>query len=201
MQIDNMFVSDYYGQRRLYAINHSLKAIHLLYEGKVDEFPSGVYQVNGILETRGYATLGWNASTRRDVRRFEGAVSTWHPSTMVTLLTDRAFDERLLTKSPVTRDPRKYFNSLLGRPDNTTDNQFGDADAPGRLDYSINTDPSFYLTAPFDPEKEQKHPLRISCKARGRWVSFRIANTQGSCTVEGELVESVGSQHEPRRAG
>lgn len=207
MQIDNLFVSDYYGQRRVYAINHGLKAIHLLYEGKLDEFPSdapdvtNVFQVSSVLETRGYATLGWNASTRRDVKRFEGAVSTWHPSTMVTLLTDRAFDERLLTKNPVTRNNRKYFNSLLGRPDNSGDNQFGDANAPGRLDYSVSIDSTVYRDVAFDPEKEQKHPLRISTKARGRWVSFRIANTQGSCTVEGELVESVGNQHEPRRAG
>lgn len=200
MQIDNLFVSDYYGQRKLYAINHALKAVHLLYEGKLDEFPSGVYQQHAILETRGYATLGWNAATRRDVRRFEGSVSTWHPSTTVTLLTDRAFDERQLTPTPITRDNRKYFNSLLGRPDNTTDNQNGSHNLPGRLDYSVNVDTTVYRDVPFDPEKEQKHPLRISCKARGRWVSFRIENTQGSCAIEGDLVESVGSQHEPRRA-
>ena len=212
VQIDNLLVTNYFGIPALYAINNGLGKIHVLGLGNDDQFndearaiPAGdlstVFGINHLIETRGYATLGWNASSRRDFKQLQLAVATVRPSIRVTELTDGAEDERPLNTTPITRDPAKYRN--FDRADFVPGNLNKDFEAPGRLDYSLDvTSVDFDLTEPgVELDIKQRDVLRFSTKARGRYMSYRVENTNGECEVSAALVESEGTQREPRKAG
>lgn len=198
ISIDDLYVAKYLGVSRVWAIDYAANAIYVLYEGKIDQLKSGEYQVSDLFETRGYSTLGWNASTARESKRVEIALRTWNPLLSVTQIMDGAFDERSLTGN-YSRDPAKY--TTWGKPDFALDNVNGDWDAPGREDYSIPDGNYFDASDGIDPDRKQNQiPLRFSLKSRGRFTSFRIANTRGQADVCGVLFESSGNQRELRRA-
>jgi hypothetical protein len=170
----------------------------------IDDPPLGPieYQINDLIETRGYATLGWNASTQRDFQRVEIACATWAPRIKVTQVTERAGDERPLNVTPITKSPTVY--DRFGKKDWDPTNANDDWDTPGRQDYSVVADDAGFeiqdAGAGIDPERTQNAVLRFSTKARARYVSYRIENSQGSCDVAGVLVESAGVPRTIRRA-
>ncbi len=210
-RIDNLFVADFFSSRRVYAVNHGAVAIHLLYEGRLDELSFNrstglhtVYEIADLFETRGYAELGSAGATTQDFKRVEIPIATWRPSITVTELTDKAGDERVLTAAAVTKDPAKY--DIAFKPDYVITNANGDFDAPGRQDYALDPTQGVYPSGSIggsngiDGDKKQTSVLRFSTKARGRYISYRIANTQGACDMAGVLCESSGAQREIRRA-
>lgn len=206
LQVDNLIITDYFGQLVTYAIDNAHGAIHILGIGIDDELAINPdqtrvrYEIDHIVETRGYSTLGWNAATRRDFKRLEIPVATLRPSITVTELTEAAQDERILNLNAITRNPAKYRN--FAKADYVADNSNADFEGPGREDYSLDlTSVDFDLTDPgVELEIKQRETLRFSTKARGRYVSYRIENKQGKCEVGGLLVESAGAQRETRKA-
>jgi hypothetical protein len=208
MQIDNLIVTDYYGQLVTYAIGGppGYQSIYAFGIGIDDQMAINTdntrqrYWIDHIIETRGFATLGWNAATKRDFKRVEIAVATLMPSVTVTEITEKAKDERILNSTPITRNPAKYH--LFSKADYVADNTNQDFEAPMRQDYSLDlTNTDFDLTDPgVQLEIKQNDTLRFSTKARGRWVSYRIENKQGVCETQALLAESTGTQRETRKA-
>jgi hypothetical protein len=198
IDLSNLIVMNYHGKQALYAIDNTSRSVYVLYIGKTDQLADGEYEIRDLLETRGYATLGWNAAMFRNQKQLKVSLRTWRPAVTITQLTDRASDERVITRNAITRDTLKF--DVWGKRDFVPDNSNDDADAPGRQDYSADFTDGMYLGSGVDLEKKQSLPLEFSVQAQSRWVSYRIENTQGACDVEGVLVESAGAQRVPRRA-
>lgn len=206
-RIDDMVVTLYEGQRRLYALDKDAARIYVMYEGKSDfiyDPGTGLtteHEIADLIETRGYATLGWNAATRRDFKQVQIGVSTWSPSIMVTELTESTSDERPLNSNAITKSRTEY--DTFARKGWVATNVNNDWHTPGRQDYSItaNDDGIILEGDGIDPDRKQASTLRFSTKARGRYISYRVANNQGSADVGWILVESSGTQREPRRGG
>lgn len=204
---DEVVKTIYMGQDRLFAVDKEKGSIYVLDEGKSDfiRVPGtdviSEYEIEDVIETRGYSTLGWNAATRRDFKRVEIGVSTWAPSIVVTELTERAGDERGLNVTPITKSRTEY--DTFGRKNWTPTNENDDWGTPGRQDYSLTTDTTGFLLGAdgIDFDRQQAANLRFSTKARGKYISYRIANSQGRCDVCWIYAESSGTQREPRRAG
>jgi hypothetical protein len=205
IQFDNLLVADYLGQPALYAINHAAKSIHVLYVGMEDETAydpatgqHSVYQISDLFESRGYATLGWNGGIQRDFKRLVMGFSTWRPQISVTELLDDRQDERVLTPAPITKDPQKHYR--FGVPDFDLTNVNGDSEGPSREDYSVVPPAGgVYPGAGITPGWKQSKPEKFSIRARGRYVSYRIANTQGQCDINGLILESTLGGREIRR--
>lgn len=205
-RVDDLKVTLYNGERRLYALDKTAVRIYVMYEGKSDFIynpdteVTTEFQISDVMETRGYATLGWNAATRRDFKRVELGVSTWAPSMTVTELTETAGDERALNVTPITKSRTEY--DTFARKDWDPTNINDDWETYGRQDYSILADDTgFDPGSGIDPDRKQASTLRFATKARGRYISYRIENNQGQADVTSLLVESSGTQREPRRAG
>lgn len=213
-RIDELKVTLFQGERRLFAIDKELGRIYVMYEGRSDFiFADSVataaqeHEISDLIETRGYApSLGYNygyglnTSTLHDFGRAEIACATWAPSIKVTQLTERAGDERPLNVTPITKSRTVYDRFAVKDWDPTNAN--GDWDTPGRQDYSIVADDAGIDpgAAGIDPERKQNTVLRFSTKARARYMSYRIENSQGSCDVSAVLVESAGVPRTIRRA-
>lgn len=205
MQIDNLLAFDYLGEQRLFAVNHRTGTIHLLNEGVEDELAGGRYEIDLDVTTRSYATLGWNATVKRDFKRVVIPVRTSRPQITIEEQTEGAHDSRQLTKASITRDRRKYDS--FGRKNYDVTNVNDDAQAPGRQDYSVvlADDEALHLGSngvALDQKQESVlgGPGGFSTKCRGRSIGYRIRCTEGECEVLGVLVESDGSQREVRQA-
>lgn len=196
ISIDDLWVTAYQGERRVFAVDKTARQIYVLYEGLTDQLADGDHEITSVIETRGYSTLGWNAATNRNHYRAEFAVATLRPSITITEHTDKAGDERTLTATPVTKNPAKY--DLFNKADYALDNSNNDFDAPGRQDYSVPDGVFLQGGIPLDQKTESV--IRLSTKVRGRWVSYKVTNTRGECDLLGVLTESTGTQRETRRA-
>lgn len=150
-----------------------------------------VYPIAFRFETRGYSTQGWNGKTARDFKNVELPVATWNPSIYVTQLTDSANDERALNVNAITRDRTKY--DRFGKADFDPTNVNGDFNDPGRQDYSVDLSDELAVDLEnVDVEQAQRGVLRFSTRSRGRYVSYRIEESQGYVAVEGCRMESRG---------
>lgn len=212
-QIDDLAVTLYQGERRLFALDKNAKRIYLMYEGKSDFiYDPGTettteHPIADLIETRGFQSPGYNPasrsydySTRRDFKNVEIGLSTWAPSLTVTELTEAANDERPLNSNPITKSRTEYYT--FGRKNFDLTNANDDWDLPGREDYSmIIDDTGFDPGSGIDFDRKQNCTLRFATKARGRYVSYRIEGNGGQSDVLGVLMESTGTQREPRRAG
>ena len=111
------------------------------------------------------------------------------------------YEEQALTPNPVTMDRTKYFQFGVKRFDpSNADGRFND---PHRQDYSadgttgVNPD-----TTPGGIAIEQKQETveRYGIRARGRYVSLRVENTQGECQINSLVIENEKTQNNLRRA-
>ncbi len=200
-RVDNLFVTDYQGTPHVYAVNSNTNSVHVLYEGHFDTTANGEFEVSDEFETRGYFQVGYDGGIINDALNFKVGVSTWRPSTTITLLTESAFDDRLLTAVPITRDRTKYYTWSKKDYDPTNSND--DFATPGREDYSVSlSNQPINLGSGMNVEQQQDKVLLFSTKARSRWKSFRFQNTQGRCDISGIIYESKSKQRTvPRRAG
>lgn len=206
LRIDDAIVTFYQGEKRIYALDKEAAKIYVLDEGNSDfiyaegEDEATEHQIEDVCETRGYATLGWNAATRRDFKRVELGLATWAPSITITELTESANDERALNSNAITKSRTRY--DIFGKNDWVSTNVNDDWGNNGRQDYSITANTvGFDPGSGIDPDREQIGSLRFSTKARGKYISYRIENSQGRARLCWVLAESTGLQREPRRAG
>lgn len=200
ISINALHVTLHQGVRRLFAIDYTARAIYVMHEGETDLLASGEHQISDLLETRGYGAEG--SDDLLNVRRAKVSIATWNPEVEITAITDGAFEELVVTpEERVTRDPLKYF--VFGQSDYDPTNDNDDHSAPRREDYSVTVeddpgwDPNDTGIA-FDIEQESIVPVVIDLPCR--WVSLRVDNFQGTCTVRGVATESRVSEREMQTA-
>jgi hypothetical protein len=214
-QIDDLKVTLYQGERRLFALDKAACRIYVMYEGKsdfvyapvvagapelVDNPPPVEHEIEHTIETRGYSTQGWNSAPTRDFKRMSMGIETWSPSLVVTQLGDDAGDERVLTPTPITRSRTEYTGFAKADWDPTNANL--DWDTPGREDYSITANDTGWIpgeTGGIDPERKQASVLKFSTKLRGTSVAYRITNGMGAAIINWVQLESSETVRAPRR--
>jgi hypothetical protein len=105
-----------------------------------------------------------------------------------------------LNANAITKSRTEY--DKFGIKDWVPTNENDDWATAGRQDYSVTANSEGFIPGSgIDPDRHQTSTLRFSTKARGKYISYRIANGQGRCEVGWVLAESSGTQREPRRAG
>lgn len=207
--------------RKVIAIQNGPPAlVYLLYEGESDQTVFDVVNQNNrythiddLIETRGYGYSTEGGPTGyRNFRRASIVLQTVNPDTKVTAVTEGENEEKILRES-ITKDPRKWY--IHGRPD--FDPTSDSATAPKREDYTPFAGATehydwqdFSLIAENDVIENQIPPLptpdpngarppippqtsreRMPIRMIDRWLSLRVENTQGLCTIESTSVESI----------
>lgn len=201
LQVDQAFVMNYQGHAALYAIDAGTRTVYVLYArgALTDQLVQGEQEIDFLMESRGYATLGWNATSRRDNKRMELGLETWRPNIDITELTESQGDERPLVESLTKSRTR---NTRFAIPDYGPSNANDDFFEPGREDYSVEL-PGDGISLGENGialGMKQRWIQPLALRARAHWFSYRIRNTQGYCAVTGILQESTGTQRQPRIA-
>ena len=212
VHFDNLLVTDWGGNKRLYGIDHTTAKVFVLYEGLTDRIGDTENQISDSLETRGYL-LGDNGI--KNFRRVGVNITTWNPSLTIAVLLDGQNEVKTLTSTPITKSPLAYYTH--GTADWDASNVNDDHANPKREDYSIDpatagvslldesgapilaedgtslivgygVDPN---TSGIDPDRKQTCLERRPCSVRARWASIRITNTQGVCDISSVDVEAA----------
>lgn len=203
-RIHSLHTTLYNGTRKLFMVGEAGGTfnIYLYGSGLEDEIVGNSLPVQDLLETRGY-----NLRQPASFKRFERAIiglSTYDPEAQITALSDGVNEEKEL--SVVTKDRNRSY--LHGRGDFNPDTD--DPNTPKREDYSLvpavdfagedfelyNEGPITFLAGTpvaFNGVKQQSLE-RFQIRQNGRWVSIRIANTNGQCDVVSVAVEGIGTQ-------
>ena len=183
--VSRFHVTDYQGGKRLYAVDAVHGRVYLLDEGKADVVAGVTHQIEDLIETRGYS-MDLPAESKAFVRA-RVSVATWNPCFSVEVVSD-GIGEAVMLADSVTKDRGEYYN--FGKPDYDTSNVNGDAEAPGRKDYSVVPD-GVYLGTGLRLDLKQEAVEPFTMRAHGRWVSVRIRNTQGQCDVRAVQVDGA----------
>lgn len=208
MEIDNLVNLDTFGQARLYSISHPSARVRLMYEGLDDQMQpdeTSTFPIADLLETRGYNTIGAEATIQRDFKRLEIMLESFTPSITVTELVNGE-EEREFTGMPVTKDRTAYtaWNSTPFRLNNYGPRDF---DEPRREDYAIELSDSIVAinsttgVVGVSVERFAPSALHFATVTKGRFVSYRVANSTGACRVLSVMTESSGVVRGTRRSG
>jgi hypothetical protein len=135
---DELLVTDYQGERRLYGVDFTAARVHLLYEGSHDRVTGSTrVEITQSLTTRGYR---FDQVNRKMMRRGKLHVRGWWPVVSATCSTNAVNDSQSAASS-FTPDRTKY--KTFGVADYVTTNAGTDHATAGREDYSV--EPSFQL--------------------------------------------------------
>ena len=135
---DEILVSDYQGERRLYGVDFTNARVHLLYEGEHDRVSGSTrVEITQSLTTRGYR---FDMVNRKMMRRGKLHIRGWWPVVSATCSTN-AVNDTQSAASAFTPDRTKY--KTFGTADYDPTNENTDHAEPGREDYSV--EPSFVL--------------------------------------------------------
>jgi hypothetical protein len=209
MRLDNLLSFDFYGRRRLYAIDNAQPAVRLLEEGLDDQLgPANArtgderktYPIRSIVRTRGYSTQGWDGAEWRHLDFVDFTFSIYDPNFTVTQVLEGVGRETPLTQGALTTDRQKY--NALGETKFQLDNAKDDFGAPGRQDYSIRAGDGFEQhwgeTVPL--QQEQEKPMGIELNSEGRYASFRVENNGGTCALVSAHLRSQEAARSERSA-
>jgi hypothetical protein len=205
-----LHLTNYDNVQRLFAIDYATATIYLLYEGLNDELLSGTFAVPFVMETRGYVgddPIGFKRFGRATI-----GISTYNPEVTVTAVMDGAFEEKVLTPTPITKDRLRYYTHGTPPFDVLTD----DPEAMKRQDYSI-VSPDNFAADDFEdlpegpisfipgssPEvigPQQETSERLLVRSYGRFASLRIENASGVCEVTSCAIESTHAMNTGRTA-
>lgn len=135
VSLDELVVTDYVRERRLYAVDFTNARVHLLYEGSCDLFTAGArYEIVQSLTTRAYR---FDQVNRKAMRRGKLHFRGWWPSVSLSAQTGAVGDG---VAAAVTFTPDRTKYKTFGNADYDPVNFDADHDAPGREDYSIEPD-------------------------------------------------------------
>jgi hypothetical protein len=192
----------------VFAIDYATSAIYLLYEGLVDELVTGTFNVPFRMETRGY--IGDDPLAFKRFGRGIISVSTYEPNVVVTAITDGVNEEKEVAR--ITKDRNKFYQHGHAPFDISTD----DPEEQKRMDYSITGSDNFvaddYEDLPAGPiefipatsppvlGQFQQSLERMLVRSFGRYLSFRVENTEGAIEVTGIGVESTPAMNSTRTA-
>lgn len=187
--ISQFLIADFYGEKRLMAVDLPHKRVLVLDEGASDLVDGADYPIEDLIETRGYTfDKPFETKAFRDATL---ALATWSPSYTVTALTDGVNEETVL-RDAARKDRTQYV--IFGKPDYDPSNANDDQLAPGREDYSVVPAGVYCGSAGLllDAAQEFLDPLPL--RSMGRWAAFRITNHQGSCAVRAVQVSGAAEQ-------
>jgi hypothetical protein len=205
LRIDNLIGFEFYGRRRVWAVSNSPAAVRLMYEGRDDQLQQAnaageepkTYPIRGVMETRGYATIGATGNMKRKMAGLQLAISTYDPNVVVTELLAGVNDEEV--KKKIDPDRTKY--DVLSQAPYLITNANDDFLAPKRLDYAIRAGDGFLPgSEPIPIEVEQESVVQCSLSRRTRYASYRVESNGGNATVLGTVVESAPAEREGRTA-
>jgi hypothetical protein len=203
-RIHSLHTTLYDGSRQLFAVGSVGDSynIYMLNSGFEDEIAGNSLSVEDVMETRGY-TLRDPAAFKRIERAIIG-FSTYDPEATVTAIGDGQNEEKELAN--VTKNRELSYVHGCGDFNPDTD----DPNTPRREDYS--TIPSLdFAGEDFEAYREgavvflsgtpttfnglkQQSLERFQIRQNGRWVSIRIANTNGQCDILNVAVEGYNTQ-------
>lgn len=210
-----LLISNYNGSRRRFGVNEVYGRVYLFDEGLSDVTRMAYEKaILDTIETRGYGSqLGDGPGGIKTFRRLTVGIKTLNPSVSFTSIVDGAFEEKLLTPAPITKDRTKFYT--WGHPDFVAPDS--DPTEQKRQDYSFDTlgfagqdfealaEGVYTTLPPVDMEESEVQALTQSLERRmirqtGRWCSIRVANTQGQCNVLGVGVDALTSKNYVRVA-
>jgi hypothetical protein len=192
-------VTNYGNQRRVFGINWVTPKVYLLYEGVTDQ--TGVTNpVNDIIETRGYGG-GQEPHLFKQFKSATVIIRTRNPSINLFSLTDGYNEEKTLTAAAITKSTTKFYT--WGHKDFVAGDN---PDEPKRMDYYLGSEtdwvaqdmsnlfPGIIDLLPGVEAEMMGGPLTESVEHRlirrqGRWCSIRVDNRQGACDVVGVEVD------------
>lgn len=174
-QIDNLLVTDIFGQRGLFAVDYAAGRVLAIYQGLDDNIGGTRHQIEDRVLTRAY-TMGDMSQTRYN--RATLHAETWNPFLSV-LATPSGMAEQKIADPIITKNRAKYFKGL--RADYVESNINNDFDLPYREDYSVVVDDSdFWLHDGVKIEKLQQYVERFAVNATAEGLALDIHGSQGA---------------------
>lgn len=186
--IDALHVTDYRGQKALYAIEEDPGRVILLYVGRSDVVKtSDAFVESEIafrLETRGYG-LGDNGV--KQFRRAQLSLETWRPRYSVSLAADGVEE---LTTLATARPTSRTAYSVHARAPYVATNASDDHAARDREDYAwLLTDLAQLRTTGIVPERVQASLPRFTVRQPARFASLIVTADQGTIALTSTEVE------------
>ena len=115
--VNRLLITNYKGARRMFGGNSENGRFYLFGEGAVDRTATNTSNhILDTIETRGYGrAIGEGPSSFKAFRRATVGMKTLNPSVTITSIVDGAYEEKVLTSSPITKNRRKFYP--WGHPD------------------------------------------------------------------------------------
>lgn len=191
-KVDDLLKMDYNGERRLYAIDRIKGIILLLEQGRTDLLGpthNFEFQIDTSVMFRGFAGPG----LRSLFQRMELDIASWNPNFTVKAFVDGGNAKVLVSDKEKDRTKYRSFGKPRWNPLNSND----DHASARRQDYSVQL-PVMLGDNGIQLEREQEDTERFSIGLMGRYVQFKIENTQGYLAIRSLSTEAYEDQREPR---
>jgi hypothetical protein len=191
-RIDDLIKMDYIGERRLYAVDRVKGIILLLEQGKTDlmgpthDFE---YPIDCSVMLRGYTGPG----NRSFFKRMELDCASWNPKCTIKAYPDGNNAKILVSDKQKDRTKYKTFGKPLWNPINSND----DHASGRRQDYSVQL-PIMLGYNGVQIERMQEDTERYNVGLKGRYIQFKIENTEGALNIRTVSLEAYEDQREPR---
>jgi hypothetical protein len=192
--IDRFHITDYLGVKRLYAADYTNSRFVLMYEGNEDVIGSTSYAISDMLHTRGYMfqDLDFKQNTRVAI-----AFETQNPKVSIQAINEGQ-NEILQLCTDLEKNRTKYHT--WGKADFDITNVNEDFADRGRKDYLARSSDAIVSDTGVNPNLKQQQVERFHVRSRGRRVSFKITNTQGSCDALASWTEAIEASR-PEKLG
>jgi hypothetical protein len=183
--IDDLWIANYAGEKRLMAVDRVMGIVMLMEEGDRDILGNSGASANAInfhVLSRGFTCDSPEnefAFKRGDIR-----LSTLNPCYSVTAQIEGVGPATTIIDSR-TRSQSKYYS--FGKPDYDTSNVNNDFNTLMRQDYTVI--PPVYLQKGIQLSNTQTFSESFPLRQSGRYVQFGITNTQGTIEIEAMTAE------------
>lgn len=211
LRLDNLVGFDFYGRRRIFAIDNATPAVRLMYEGREDKLAPAnktgterqTWPIASVVETRGYATVGASGNLERTMSALQMVLSTYDCDYTITQIMEGVGAE----EEVASFSPDRTRIDGVGKGTYQVNNAKNDFLAPGREDYAIRAGDGFEVmgtnppdtTVPVALEVEAERLESLSLSRSGRYVSYRLANNAGNVALLETIVESEPAVREGRK--
>ena len=184
VQIDAFHRLDWFGRKRLHAVDYASGRVHLLYEGRFDKVGNTRTAIPLAVTTRSYLL---DQPERKRFRRGRVYWKSWAATVGASLATDGIAESTVLAAA-LTRDRTAHmvFGKAAYDPSNAAD----DHAFPHREDYSVDIGTAFDPDdAGIDFDLEQHHRLAFTCSTRGRHAALTVTDSTGTLALTGIVLE------------
>ena len=177
LNISRFHVTDLRNRKTAFLLDFVNGKIHAMNQGLEDEIGGTIYQIAGLVRTRGYVCQS-NEIKRQQHALFE--FETHNPRLTIQALNEGIGEARTLTTN-LTRSRTVYNRHGQGTHDITDPATHA---KPGRQDYAILTTDAMTTVSPVIPARKQTWQAAFPLNSYGRHVSFEITTNQGYCALK-----------------